>query len=209
MATQRLPPPEWVPADPAALREALAEAKVAESLPKPSYFEYLTDLGRTLAERFFGALERVVPWDGLPMVAKIAVYAALGAALLGLLALLLVAIQRWRRSRRGLQATVAAAPLPAAALPSGDAGWWRAELQRRLDAGALRPALEAAWWWTARRLDPPGLDGSWTSGELVRKTRRSALRRPLRRLDRQLWGGGVLERREVEGVVDELAGVLR
>lgn len=205
-----LPPPEWLPADPAALRDALAEAKVGESLPKPSYFEYLTDLARTLMERLVGAVERVVPWAGLPLVAKIAIYAALGAALLALVAVLVVVIQRWRRSRRGLRATAAASPLPAAPpAPSGDAGWWQAELQRRLDAGALRPALEAAWWRTARRLDPPGLDGSWTSGDLLRKTRRTALRPPLRRLDRQLWGGGALERREVESVVDELAGVLR
>ena len=210
MATQPLPPPAWVPADPAALRDAMAEAKVSEQLPSPSYFDYLADLGRTLMERLFGVLERAMPWAGLPIVERIVIYTAIGAALTALTIVLVVAMRRWRRSRRRQAATAAASPLPAAAaVPSGDAGWWQAELQRRLDAGALRPALEAAWWWTARRLDPPGLDGSWTSGELLRKSRKTALRQPLRRLDRQLWGGGAIERREVESVVDELAGALR
>ena len=98
----------------------------------------------------------------------------------------------------------------------GDAGWWQRELQRRLAEGRLRPALEAAWWWTARRLDPPGLDPSWTSGDLLRSASSSpnqgsggTLRAPLRKLDRQLWGGGALARDEVESVVAELGGAAR
>jgi hypothetical protein len=209
MATEPLPPPAWTPADPAALRDALAEAKVSERLPGPSYFDYVTDVGRDLVERLFGALERAVPWAGLPIVERIAVYTAVGAALAALLAVLVAATRLWRRSRQRREAGAAATALPAAAsAPSGDAGWWEAELRRRLEAGALRPALEAAWWWTARRLDPPGLDSSWTSGELLRRSGRAALRPPLRRLDRQLWGGGALERQQVESVVAELAGAL-
>ena len=201
-----LPPPGWVDADPEALRRALAEAKSESKLPGPGALDYAVDLARWLRDRLFGALERV-EWAGLPVVERVAIYAALGAALLAALVVLVVAVRRWRRALTRHEGPASAVPLPAVpALPSGDAGWWQGELQRRLAEGRLRPALEAAWWWTARRLDPPGLDPSWTSGDLLHKSGAAALRRPLRRLDRQLWGSGELRRDEVESVVAELGG---
>jgi hypothetical protein len=207
-----LPPPAWADADPEALHRALAEAKAATKLPGPGAVEYLADLARWLLERTFGALERVLPWSGRPIVERIGIYAAVGAALLAALVVLLVAVRRWRARRARRQAPAVAVPMPSApATPSGDASWWQRELQRRLAEGRLRPALEAAWWWTARRLDPPGLDPSWTSGELLRASGApgAALRAPMRRLDRQLWGGGGLRRDEVESVVADLGGVAR
>jgi hypothetical protein len=208
-----VPPPAWVDADPDALRGALAEARAATELPGPGMFEYFVDLARRLQEWIFGALERM-PWAGLPSFERIAIYTALGGSALAVLIVLWAALRRWRKGRAARQATAEAVPVPAApAPPSGDAGWWQRELQRRLAEGRLRPALEAAWWWTARRLDPPGLDASWTTGDLLRGARSSpnrggaaALRAPLRRLDRQLWGGGALRRDEVEAVVAELDG---
>ncbi len=204
-----LPPPAWVDADPEALRRALAEAKADAKLPGPGFVEYLADLARWLLELVSGAFELVAPWSGRPIAERIAIYAALAAAALAALVVLVVAVRRWRAQRTRREAPAAAVPLPSApAAPSGDATWWLRELQRRLADGRLRPALEAAWWWTARRLDPPGLDPSWTSGELLRASGGSgaALRAPLRRLDRQLWGGGALRRDEVEAVVAELGG---
>ena len=207
----KLPPPAWADADPEALRRALAEARAGSELPGPGAFDYIADLARWLRERIFGALERVA-WAGLPTFERILIFMALGGALLAALAVLAVAVRQWRRRRAKRQAPVAV-PLPAApTLPTGDAGWWQREVQRRLAAGSLRPALEAAWWWTARRLDPPGLDASWTSGDLLRSLRwrsesgAAALRTPLRRLDRQLWSDGALRRDEVEAVIADLAG---
>jgi len=207
MATSPLPPPPWIPADPVALRDALAEAKAASKMPGPSMGEYAYDLGRWLQDRIFGALERVLPWTGLPIVEQVAIYGALAAALLAALAVLVVAIRRWRAARKERSATVVVTRSAAPPPPPGDAGWWREELARRLAAGNLRGALEAAWWWTARRIDPPGLDPSWTSGDLVRSTGSPRLSEPLRRLDRQLWGGAAPERAEVEGVVRDLSTV--
>ena len=206
----RLPPPAWVKGDPEAMRRALAEAKAASKLPGPGMFDYWADLIRWLMDRVFGLLERVAPWSGMPLVERIAIYAALVSALVAAVAVAVMAARRWHK-RRGLRAAGASAvPLPSApALPAGDAGWWQRELQRRLAEGRLRPALEAAWWWTARRLDPPGLDPSWTSGDLLRASGVRALRAPLRKLDRQLWGGGALARDEVESVVAELGGAAR
>ena len=213
----RLPPPDWVSSDPEAMRRALAEAKAASKLPSPGMFDYLADFIRWLQERVFGFLERVAPWSGMPLVERIAIYTALVSALVAAVAVAVMAARRWHK-RRGLRAAApSAVPLPSTPpLPTGDAGWWQRELQRRLAEGRLRPALEAAWWWTARRLDPPGLDPSWTSGDLLRSASSSpnqggagALRAPLRKLDRQLWGGGALARDEVESVVAELGGAAR
>jgi hypothetical protein len=207
MARSPLPPPPWTPADPVALRDALAQAKAATKMPGPSMSEYLFDLGKWLQERILGALERVLPWTGLPVVEKVSIYGALAAALLAVLTVLVIALRRWRaaRKRRNAKAVVtqSSAPPP----PPGDAAWWREELARRLAAGNLRGTLEAAWWWTARRIDPPGLDPSWTSGDLLRASDLPRLHEPLRRLDRQLWGGTAPERAEVDAVVRDLSSL--
>lgn len=206
MAIEALPPPPWTAADPAALREALAQANASRKLPGPSFGEYVFDLGQALQERIFGAISKALPWADLSIVERIALYTALGAAALAALTVLVVAVRRWlaRRDRTRSVSPLEIQPPP---LPLGDAAWWQAELRRRLAAGSLRPALEAAWWWTARRLDPPGLDPSWTTGELLRAGNAAALRGPLRRLDRMLWGAGAPRLDEVEAVVTDLAEV--
>ena len=206
----RLPPPDWVKGDPETMRRALAEAKAASKLPSPGMFDYLADLVRWLQDRLFGFFERVAPWSGMALVERIAIYAALTSALVAAVAVAVIAARRWHKRRALRAAAASAVPLPAGpALPAGDAAWWQRELQRRLAEGRLRPALEAAWWWTARRLDPPGLDPSWTSGDLLRASGAGTLRAPLRKLDRQLWGGGALSRGDVESVVAELGGAAR
>lgn len=213
----RLPPPAWANSDPETMRRALAEAKAASKLPSPGMFDYLADFIRWLQDRLFGLLERVAPWSGMPVVERIAIYAALVSALVAAVAIVVIVARRWRKRRALPGAGASAMPVPAGpALPAGDASWWQRELQQRLAEGRLRAALEAAWWWTARRLDPPGLDPSWTSSDLLRSASSlpnqggaGALRAPLRKLDRQLWGGGELARGEVESVVAELGGAAR
>jgi hypothetical protein len=205
MPMETLPPPSWTAADPAALREALAQAKASQKLPGPSFAEYMLNFGRWLQERIFGAVGKALPWLDAAIVERVALYTALGAAALAALAVLLAAVRRWRARREAVGRAVALEGAAPSALPPGDAAWWLVELRRRLAAGALRPALEAAWWWTARRLDPPGLDPSWTTGQLLRAGAAAPLRTPLRRLDRLLWGGGAPRRDEVEAVVEDLA----
>jgi hypothetical protein len=146
----------------------------------------------------------------MPLVERIAIYTALVSALSAAVAVAVMAARRWHKRRALRAAAPSAVPMPSAhTLPAGDAGWWQRELQRRLAEGRLRRALEAAWWWTARRLDPPGLEPSWTSSDLMRASGAAALRAPLRKLDRQLWGGGALARDQVESVVAELGGAAR
>jgi hypothetical protein len=204
-----LSPPPWTPADAATVREALDTARAVEKLPPPSLMDYASDVGRLVRDRLELAIERALPWAGQPLVERIALYAALGGALLAALLVLAVAVRRWRHGRAAAPTQVRVEPLPsAAAPPPGDAAWWREALQRRLAAGRLRPALVAGWGWPPRRLDPPGLDPSWTSAELVRASGAAAMRAPLRRLDRHLWGGVAPRADDVRSVVDELGASL-
>jgi hypothetical protein len=199
-----VPPPAWHAADGEALRQALAQAKAPGELPSPGLGDYLIDLGRWFQEGLVALLGRALPWAGTTMIERILLYTAVGAAGLAALAVLVLVLRRWRASRSQRDVVLAPAGLLPAVPPPGDAAWWRAEMARRLAAGALRPALEAAWWWTARRLDPPGLDPSWTTGELLRAGGAAVPRAPLRRVDLLLWGGAAPRREEVEAVVNEL-----
>ncbi|HEV8632318.1 MAG TPA: hypothetical protein VGV61_18535 [Thermoanaerobaculia bacterium] len=200
------PPPAWHAADAEALRRALLQARAPGELPAAGLGDYLLDLGRWLQARLVGLLGRALPWAGTTVIERILLYTAVGAAALAALAVLLMAWRHWRATQARRQVASVPAALQPAPPPPGDAAWWRAELARRLAGGALRPALEAAWWWTARRLDPPGLDPSWTTGELLRAGGEAAPRAPLRRLDSLLWGTGAPRRDEVEAVVSDLEG---
>ena len=86
-------------------------------------------------------------------------------------------------------------------------GWWLVGL---LVLGGI-----AGLVLSSRRLDSSGSTLSrgalgWLATRLyLEKRGASALRAPLRKLDRQLWGGGALARDEVESVVAELGGAAR
>ena len=200
-----LPPPPWAAADEAALRRAL-DAAGPSDVPRPSFGEYLLDLGAWLRDALLETLSRAMPSDGPGLFQRLALWTAVGAAAIAALVVLAVAARRLRRR--------AAAPTAAAALAapspetSGDAEWWAGELVRRLEAGSLHGALAALWWWVARRLDPPGLEPSWTTGELLRASGRTGLREPLRRLDRLQWGTAEPRRDDVEALVRTLREAL-
>jgi hypothetical protein len=200
-------PPAWLPADPAALRNAVERAGGGGEPPGPGFAEYAFDLGRWLQSLFVALLERALP-DAIDEELQLLVVYAAALVALSALAVVLVMVARRvrRRRRRGEEAAAeelvgAAAGLPATAR---EAEWWWSEAARRLAAGELRPALAALWWWAARRLDPPGLDESWTTGELLRRSGAAALRPPLRRLDTLLWGAELPRAEQVEELRAEL-----
>jgi hypothetical protein len=201
-----LPPPGWAEADGEALRRALEAAGPSE-LPGPSFGDYLLDLGAWVRDLLLDAVGRALPAADWSLAERVALYGVVGAAVVATLAVLAFAVRRLRQ-RRALPVAAAAVapPLPEA---TADAAWWGSELARRLEGGALRAALEALWWWVARRLDPPGLDPSWTTGELLgRSAGAGSLREPLRRLERLQWGTAEPRRSDVEALVRTLREAL-
>ena len=80
-----------------------------------------------------------------------------------------------------------AASDPAPPSSAGPADWLR-ELERRLDAGDVAGALEALWWFLARSISSGEVRPSWTSGELLARSRRHELRPFAVQLDRFRYG---------------------
>jgi hypothetical protein len=203
--SEPLAPPDWHSADPAILRQAVAQAG-AEEPAGPTFTDYFFDLGRWIASLVESVLEVGADTTSLELYVA---YATVFVALAALAILVIVALRHRRRRRegRGVPETEELALAAPAALAARDAEWWWSEAGRRLAAGALRPALAALWWWTARRLDPPALDATWTTGELLRTSGPVALglRPPMRRLDALLWGAAPPLPEQVE----ELRGELR
>ena len=204
-----LPPPQWRAADPASLRDAVERAGGGGEPPAPGLTEYAFDLGRWLQSQLAALLGRALPDAGFEALELIVTYAAVLVAIAALAVVGVLVARRVRRTRRegaAPGASEAAVPVPPPAT-AREAEWWWAEAARRLERGEVRAALGALWWWAARRLDPPGLDESWTTGELLRGRGRgaAALRPPLRRLDALLWGAEPPRAEQVE----ELRGELR
>lgn len=125
------------------------------------------------------------------------------------LALLAVVAFRLVRRRRPPRVAETAAERPAAAAAARDAQAWRRSLDEALAAGDVPGALEAAWWWLARSLGAGVVDPAWTSGELVRHSRREDLRPPVGVLDGFTYGPRVPSVAEVRSLVERLDGALR
>jgi hypothetical protein len=205
-AARQVEPPAWTPADDEALRRALDAAGPSE-LPGQSVGDYLMGLAAWLRDLFLETIGRALPTPGWTVVENVALYVVLCAAAIGVVAFFAAAFRRFRRrSKPQPEGTPVEAASPGA---NADAEWWGAELTRRLEGGAWRAALEALWWWVARRLDPPGLDPSWTTGDLLHAGGAAPLREPLRRLERLQWGGAEPRREDVEAVVSALREALR
>ena len=201
------PPPAWRAADPAALREAVERAGGGGEPPEPGLTEYAFDLGRWLQSQLAAFLGRALPDAGFEALELIVTYAAVLVAIAALAVVAVLVARRVKRARR-LGAPPGASEVAVPLAPPAtarDAEWWWSEAARRLERGEARAALGALWWWAARRLDPPGLDESWTTGELLRGRGGAALRPPLRRLDALLWGAEPPRPEQVE----ELRGELR
>ncbi len=90
---------------------------------------------------------------------------------------------------------------------------WLAELERRLAAGDMAGALEAAWWWLARSLAAERVDPAWTSRELLDRARLGRSRRQrllpaVRQLDTLAYGPKAPRPSEIRAFVDHLAAQL-
>jgi len=177
-------------------------------MPEPGLTQYVQDTTFRLATRLaewvgglFGDLARFVGSGGLWFLAIL--FAALG----GLILLLLGRALASRRKGRSVAAAVVVR-----AAPEADSGWsdgqWEDELRRRIEDGAGAEAATALWWWLASRLVPTGVDGAWTSRELLERAGRSDLQPGLRSLDRLLYGALKPVVAEVATLWDELRGAV-
>jgi len=177
----------WRQADPELLRRILAETRAAASPERPALSGYLGvwlhELFKLIGRAFSAALPA-----GVAEIAQLVALLVLAAAV----ALLAVSIARRVRRRipRG-------APVPrlawteqedAAAISAGRAEW-RRRIDERLARGDVAGALEALWWWLACSVAPGGaVDSSWTTRELLARSRRADLMSQAAALDVLMYG---------------------
>lgn len=168
-----------------------------------AYLGYLLErLDDWIAVRVTGFLNRLL---GSSTAWRNAIYGVIGAALVALLVWLALLLRSMLRQREPEQAPEVEVRAPSPAAGGADAAAWRAELDRRLAAGDLEAALEAAWWWLACSLAGSRVNPAWTSRELLVAAGRPDLGPAVRGLDAMIYGGQRLERTAVERVVDRLA----
>lgn len=174
-----------------------------ETSPVPPESSWWSELAGAVQAALMDALAKGSEMLRLPRGVLYAI--AIGLAVLALLLIVRVVWPRRRRKGRpGEEEGSVAATSPAAA--PRDAAQWRAELERRLAAGSVPEALEAAWWWLARAVAGERAEPDWTSRDLVARSRRPELAPLIRRLDAFLYGPrqpGVDELRTLVGRLEE------
>ncbi len=192
-------------ADRAVLDRVLAGSGV-ETAPAPPDSSYLGELGAAVQRAFIDALLAGGRMLNLP---RPVVY-GIAVVLLGLAVLLLLRMVLARIRAGGPQGqeagSVAAGDGPAPALR--DAAGWRAELERRLAAGRIPEALEAAWWWLARSVAGEKAEPDWTSRDLLARARRRELAPLVRRLDAFIYGPRQPEAEELRALVGRMEETL-
>ncbi len=197
---------EAATADGETLARVLAASEVERRPDQPGWSAYPSYLMARLVEW----IERNVV-EPLAETEGIERFLTLLAAALVLAAVVVLAVQllRWWSRREPAPATPAAEAQPLApALAARDAAAWRAELERRLEAGEIAAALEAAWWWLARALGGERVEPDWTSRELIARTGRRDLAPEARTLDTLLYGPEAPVADDVRRLVRRLDGVL-
>lgn len=176
-------------ADAARLSEVVRASGVERAVPEPEWTEYVgvvvvAGLGSLWeALRPMGSLFRVPA--GFAVAAGWAFVAMVAFGTLVILARVLAGRPRVRPP--AAQAREAAAAQMARATPPDAAGWLRA-LDLRLEAGDVAGALEALWWFLATSVASVDAQPSWTSGELLARSRRHELRPLAVQLDRFRYG---------------------
>lgn len=180
--------PSLVPAaaDRSTLERVIEEAGVVTRRPDPGWGDYAREQSGRLIAWVATRLRDLGDRVGLPggwLGAAAWVLAALGLIAAGIAAL---AVLRRRRRRRASEAPASAGAT--AAEPAPPERDWRAEIDRRLAAGRVADALEAAWWWLARALCGERFEASWTGGELVARGRRPDVAPAVARLDAMTYG---------------------
>jgi hypothetical protein len=141
------------------------------------------------------------------LLGKLLIWGTIGLVLLAAAILLARWLHRQRRAETNSETALAPAP---GALQGRNADAWRGEIERRLAAGELAAALEAAWWWLAVSLMADRVDPAWTSRELIERAgvaaeRRRALLPTVRRLDALTYGPVAPRAADVRGLIDRLA----
>ncbi len=178
------------PADVELVQRVLRDTGVDQTVPPPSWSGYLYALARALVDALSDRVPRLRGLTTLPgLLGPISTVAL--AVLVAMIVIVLVRVAvTARRRRRAARASGSSAvpPRPLAPSVERDALAWRAEIDRRLAAGDLAGALEAVWWWFARRLSARAVDPAWTSGELLVRSGRRDLAPLANRLDRLLYG---------------------
>jgi hypothetical protein len=185
-APSLVPPP--AKADAAILSAVVRDSGVEREVPKPGWSEYVVVI---MTAAFGWVWDQLRPLRSLLHLAPgVAVVAARAFVALVLLAVVWFVARLLVRPRRGgARPGDAASAMPDPAPPSsaGPADWLR-ELERRLDAGDVAGALEALWWFLARSVSSGDVRPSWTSGELLARSRRHELRPFAVQLDRFRYG---------------------
>lgn len=200
--------PPLAPADHLLLERVLRETGVATVPSRPGLADYMLVIARAVAERLGHAMgplgDLLRPHAPLLLLAtKVFVLTVLG--------ILLLVLIRWIRRRRALPRPE---PGSIATAVSGsdreDPGLetWASEMERHLEAGDVRGALEALWWWLARSLCGPRADPSWTSRELLDRARRPDLRAFAAAFDRLAYGREAPRATDVRELMSRLRSVL-
>ena len=180
---------------------SLADAGVSPELSTPGAVEYAIDL-----------LHAVLAWtteviaNALPASFPIELFVLGAASVVVTFALTVVwyLVHRWLMAPRPSSVVAGPELMPVPVGSVGDVGSWRLAVGERLAAGEVREALEAVWWWAARRLSVSDVQSSWTTSELLGASGRGDLRAPLGRLDRWRYGRSLPESADVERLVSEL-----
>jgi hypothetical protein len=199
-------PDDHVTADRPVLDRVFQEAHLSERVPTPH-------VGDWLAWRTSRIVHRVREWIGdqaaagsalvsiVLTVGLILVVVAIVAGVIGLVALASSAVRGRRRDRAhdavdpDLRAPIAEVRGPR---------WWSDALDRALEGGDPRAALEALWWWLAGTLSGSEVASSWTCRDLLRNATRTDLRVPLRRLERLTYHPAEGSLADVAGLASEL-----
>jgi hypothetical protein len=199
------------PVDREAVADLLGTTGVERRPPRPQVSQYLRTLALAVSDWVDGRLEGGDRWSQLVASfewlldhAAWLVRATLVVAL-AVLSWVLVGLVRRRRRRPTDRAADLATAAVVARTTSPEDCWHR--LQRALEAGAADEALGALWWWLAIAVVGEAVDGSWTSGDLVRASGRRDLVVPLARFDAMVYGRRATDLAELRRLADELRGV--
>jgi len=202
-------PPVLRQADVPLLERVYEDSGAARRVERKSWTAYLGYLGARVGAAIdrllMGGFERL---SGLSLLWSWAARLIVAGAVLALIFVLVrLAAHLWRRSRRAVEAGAGDGELTARA-PGRDAAAWRAEFERRLAAGEVARALEAAWWWLASSLSGEEVDPSWTGRELLERAGRRELLPVVRRFDVLAYGPLRPAAEEVRRYGAQLAEVL-
>jgi hypothetical protein len=203
--------PTLAPGDRLLLERVLRDTGVERVPGRPGIADYMLVLTRAIVERLHRATE---PLAGLLGPHASSFLLATKVFLLAVLGLLLFVVIRWILSRgviRRRKPRAATAPALAGSdredLVRGLEAW-ASELESHLQAGDVRGALKALWWWLARSLCGPDADPSWTSRELLDRARRPDLRSFAAAFDRLAYGRDAPRVPDVRDLVGRLRRAL-